>query len=529
MTVYDTIVIGGGHNGLTAAAYLARAGQKVLVLERRPVLGGAAATEEVVPGFKFDTCAHRGALDPEVVRDLGLERHGLRPVQREAGLVAPLPAGGYLALSANPGKAAESIGRLSRGDGDRWSAFAAQMGRLAGFVRSVHLATIPKITSRRPADLLTLAGLGTRLRRLGDKDMVEMLRTLPMSVYELLNDWFENDALKGALGAAGIAGTMQGPRASGTAYVMLHHLAGSAGPLGGGGQSAQGGVGALAGALAEAARAHGAEIRAGAEVDRVLVKDDRAAGVVLRNGDEIAARRVASNADPARTFLGLVGPEWLDPDFVRAVRNIRFRGAAAKVNLALDRLPQFRGLNGEAPALLRGTLAISPSLDYLERAYDDAKYGGYSRRPYLEVVIPSLADPSLAPAGKHVLSILMQYAPYRLKQGDWNAERDRLGEAAVSALAEHAPDLPGAIAGRQVLTPLDLEQSYGLTEGSPYHGELMLDQLFFMRPVAGWAQYRTPIGGLYLCGAGAHPGGGISGVPGRNAAREILKDVRRSI
>jgi phytoene dehydrogenase-like protein len=525
---FDTIIIGGGHNGLTAAAYLAQGGQKVLVLERRAALGGAAATEEVVPGFKFDTCAHSGALNPQIVRDLGLERHGLRPLRRDPSLIAPLPGGGYLSLRRDAGKTAESIRRISPADADKWAAFSTRMGRLAGFVEAVHLTTIPKISSRNPADLLTLLGLGARLKRLGHKDMVEMLRALPMSVFELLNDWFESEALKGALGASGITGTMEGPRASGTAYVMLHHLAGANGAFGLAGQSAQGGIGALSAALATAASAHGAEIRTGAEVERVIVKDDRAAGVVLRGGAEIAARRVASNADPSRTFLGLVGQEHLDPEFVRAVRNIRFRGACAKLNLALDKLPSFHGLNGDAGALLRGALSISPSLDYLEHAYDDAKYGDFSRRPYLEVVIPTLADPSLAPSGKHVMSILMQYAPYRLKHGHWNEQRERLGDAVLDTLAEYSPDLKGAILGRQVLTPLDLEESYGLTEGSMYHGELLLDQLFFMRPVAGWAQYRTPIEGLYLCGAGAHPGGGISGVPGRNAAKEIIKDSRRN-
>jgi phytoene dehydrogenase-like protein len=520
---YDVIVIGGGHNGLTAAAYLAKAGRKVLVVERRPVLGGAATTEEVVPGFKFDACAHSGELRAEVVRDLDLARHGLKTLDRAGGVFAPLPEGDPLRLEADPARAAEALRRFSPRDAERWPAFTAQMGRLAGFLQTVQATTIPKITSNAPADLFTLAGLGLGLRRLGDKDMIEALRALPMSVAELLDDWFETDALKGAVGAAGITGIFEGPRASGTAYVLLHHLAGTNGHLRAG-RTAQGGIGGLAAALAASARAHGAEIRTGAEVARVLVKDGRATGVVLAGGEEIAARQVASNADPGRTFLGLVGPENLEPEFVRAVGNIRYRGACAKVNLALAELPKFRGLNGDTSTALRGTISISPSLNYLEHAYDDAKYGAPSRRPYLEAVIPSLADPSLAPPGQHVMSVLVQYAPYRLKEGTWDERRESFGDAVIEALAEYAPNLKGAVLGRQVLTPADLEATYGLTGGNINHGELALDQLFFMRPVAGWAQYRTPIHGLYLCGAGAHPGGGLSGLPGRNAAREMLKD-----
>lgn len=531
---YDVILIGGGHNGLTAAAYLAKAGQRVLVLERRAVVGGAAVTEEIYPGFKFDTCAHAGGLWPEIVRDLDLGRHGLEMLNRTGGQLpaptfTPLPDGNHLLLWEDGGKTVEAIRRFSKADADKWVSFSTQMGRLARFLKAVQSVTLPAITTTSPAELLTLLGLGGRLRRLGGRDMAEALRLLPMPVAELLNDWFETDALKGTLGAGGVTGIFQGPRASGTAYVLLHQLAGANGVFRAA-ATALGGVGGIAGALAAAAQAHGAEIRTGAEVAQVIVKDGRATGVALRSGEEFGARRIASNADPARTFLGLVAPLELEPEFVRAVRNIKFRGACAKVNLALGMLPKFTALPADgAAAHLRGAISISPSLDYLEHAYDDAKYGNYSQKPYLEIVIPSLADPSLAPAGKHVMSILVQYAPYRLKEGTWNDKREALGDAVVETLAAYAPDIKSAILHRQVLTPMDLEATYGLTEGNMYHGELTLDQLFFMRPVPGWAKYRTPIEGLYLCGAGAHPGGGVTGAPGRNAAREILKDVKRRI
>jgi phytoene dehydrogenase-like protein len=355
--------------------------------------------------------------------------------------------------------------------------------------------------------------------------MVELLRTVPMSVGELLDDWFETDILKGVLGARGVTGVLQGPRSGGTAFVLLHHQVGR--PVGAfrAPHAVRGGVGSLARALTAAATSFGAEVRTGAEVVRVLSKGGRATGVVLQNGDEIAARRVVSGADPRRTFLDLCDPSRLTPDFVRAVRSVRYRGAWAKVNLALGALPTFAALRDAGETALRGTISISPSLDYLERAYDDAKYGRVSDRPYLEIRIPSLADASLAPPGRHVMSIEVQYAPYRLREGEWDdSARDALGDRVVETLAAYAPELPGSILHRQVLTPRDLETTFALTEGHTYHGEMTLDQILFMRPVAGWSRYRTPVGGLYLCGAGTHPGGGIAGVPGANAARVILKD-----
>ncbi len=352
--------------------------------------------------------------------------------------------------------------------------------------------------------------------------MIDLLRVLPMAVAELLDDWFEADALKGTLAAGAVSGVLQGPRSGGTAFGLLHHLVGQGAfrcPA-----TVRGGVGVLAHALAATARQHGAEIRTGAAVERITVKDGRAAGVVLASGEELAARTIVSAADPRRTLLGLVEPIHLDPDVALAVRHIRCRGPLAKVNLALDELPRLPppGLTGH------GVVSISPSLDYLEHAFDDAKHGAISRKPYCEIRVPSVLDPSLAPRGKHVMSVLVQYAPYHLRDGWTAAQREALGDAVVATLAEYAPNLPAAILHRQVLTPKDLEDGWGLTEGSLYHGELSLDQILFMRPVPGWSRYRTPLEGLYLCGPGAHPGGGIAGLAGRNAARTILQDTPRS-
>lgn len=520
---YDAIIIGAGLNGLTAAAYLAKAGLKVLVVEQRPVIGGAAATEEVFPGFKFDTVAHKvGGLRPDIIRDLDLAKHGLELLRSEVNTFTPLPDGRHLTLWEHSGKTIESIQQFSKSDGEKWLKFSAQMAKLAGFLDAMYSAGMPGLTTSEGGDLMTLLGLGGKLRQLGNKDMIEMVRTLPMSVAELLNDWFEGEALKGTLAASGITSIHQGPRATGTGYGFLHHHVGSKEGSFRPTAFPKGGIGKLAEALASTAKAGGAEIRTNAAAAQVIVKNDRATGVALASGEEISARMVISSADPRRTFFGLNDPFNLDPTFVQNVRNIRFRGVVAKVNLALDTLPAFTALSSDN-APLRGSISISPSLNYLEQAHDAAKYGEFSQKPYLEAVIPSLLDPSRAPEGKHVMSVWVQYAPYHLKVGKWGEMREKLGDVVVDTLAEYAPNLKPAILHRQVITPLDLEETYGLTEGNPYHGDMTLNQLFFMRPVPAWSQYRTPIGELYLCGSGAHPGGGLPGAPGRNAAKEILR------
>jgi phytoene dehydrogenase-like protein len=526
---YDVIVIGAGHNGLTAAAYLARAGKKVLVLERRPLAGGAAVTEEIHPGFRISTCAHWvGLLQPRIVRELELGRHGLEILRPEAALFQPRPDGSHLLLWRDRAKALAEIARHSAADAERYPAFAERLGRLTGFLRPLLLSPPPFLPKGKGADLLALLEVGLRFRRLGAREIHQALRWLPMSVADLVSEWFEGEALKALLAARGIVGSFLGPRSPGTAALLLYENLGEPGwPLLGWGVP-RGGMGSVTAALAEAAKRYAAEIRTGAEVARIEVKNQKAVGVVLATGEEILVPVVVSNPDCRTTFDRLVDPALLDPHFLGAIRKIKFRGAVAKVNLAVAELPDFKSLPGKTAGLQhQAVIQIGPSLDYLERAFDDAKYGRFSARPFLEVVIPSVLDPTLAPAGKHVISILAQFAPYHLREGNWNEKREALGDAVVRTLAEHAPNLPGAILHRQVLTPGDLESIYGLPEGNIYHGEQTLDQLFFMRPVPGWARYRTPIQNLYLCGAGTHPGGGVSGAPGYNAAREILRDWKK--
>ncbi len=514
---YDAIVIGADSNGLVAAAYLARAGKKVLVLDRQRTAGGGAITEEVFPGFRFNTALHdAGWLNPAIVKDLDLGRHGLELIQPEVTVFVP---GSGLTLWRDGTKSAQAMTRYSKSDAEKWPSFNAQVLKLAGFLEAVYKLAPPRITTTNPVEMWSLLGLGRKLRGLGKHDMMEMVRALPMSVYELLNDWFETEALKGAIGAGGITNIRQGPRASGTALVLLHHLVGAGAVRAI--HTARGGIGCVAQALAEAAKQHGVEIRLNADVIKIVVKNDRAAGVALASGEEIEARCIVSSADVRRTFFDWIGPEYLDTSFLRALQAIKYRGARAKVNLALSELPKFDGAD---ESTLRGVISISPSLDYLEHAYDDAKYGRVSSQPYLEATIPSLNDPTLAPPGQHVMSIWMQYAPYRLRDSAWNdAQREALGDLVVNTLAAYAPNLPSSILSCQVLTPVDLENRFDAPEGNLYQGELTLDQVLFMRPVPGWAQYRTPIEGLYLCGAATHPGGGSVGAAGYIAAREILK------
>jgi phytoene dehydrogenase-like protein len=523
---YDVIVIGGGHNGLTAAAYLARAGRKVLVLERRHLLGGAAVTEEVFPGFKFSVCSYVvSLLRPEIIRELDLPRHGLEILPLD-GTFTPMPNGDYLWRVNDHARTRREIARHSRVDAEAYDEYGKAMIEMGRFVKPILNMLPPDPTSLNPGGLKRLLFLFRRFQHLTRLDQYNQIQLMTMSAVDFLDQWFETDVLKATMSASGIIGTFLGVRSPGTAYVLLHHYMGE---IDGAFRSwglARGGTGAISNAIADAARAAGVEIRSQAEVARVTVRSNRATGIVLKNGDELAANAVVSSVDPRLTFMRLVEPGMLPDEFLDDVRRYKFRGSSGKVNLALDALPDFTALPGPGPHL-RGAVSISPSVDYMERAYDEAKYGRFSRKPYIDIVIPSLTDPSVAPPGKHVMSCFVQYAPYHLTEGTWDEKREEFGDTVVNTLAEHAPNLRNIILHRQVVTPLDLEREWGLSEGNIFQGELTLEQLFFLRPVPGWAQYQTPVSNLYMCGSATHPGGGIMGAPGRNAAMKILSDGRK--
>jgi phytoene dehydrogenase-like protein len=520
-------VIGGGHNALVAAALMAKAGLKPVVLERRELVGGAAVTEEFHPGFKVSAVAHTaGPLRAAVARELDLAGRGLQTIEPEPRLFAPLPDGRSVRLWGNPERSAADIHRLSPRDAERYPEFHRTLGSLAAVLERALALTPPDVDRPAGGDLWSFGRLGLSLRRLPRKDAQGLLRWGPMAVADFAGEWFEAEILRAVVSARGIWGAFAGPWSAGTTANLLLQAAGSGGNGAGTAVMVRGGLGALTQALAEAARGHGAEVRTVAEVRQIVVRGGRAAGVVLAGGEEIAADAVVSGADPQRTFLGLLEPALLDPDDLQRLRNYRQRGMASKVHLALDGLPAFTAVKGEDPAsLLGGRIHIAAEVDALERAFDDAKHGDISRRPYLDVTIPTLSDPSLAPAGKHVMSIHVQYTPYALRAGDWRTRRDEVADVALKALEEYAPGLARLVLARQVLSPLDLEQIYGLTGGHPFHGEHALDQFFVTRPLLGWARYRSTIPGLYLCGAGTHPGGGVTGGPGANAAREVIKDL----
>ena len=528
MANYDAIIIGGGHNGLTAAAYLAKAGKRVLVLERRHVLGGAAVTEEIYPGFKYSVCSYVvSLLRPEVIRDLELPKYDLEIVPLDSTFT-PMPDGNYLFRCGDHARTRREIARHSLTDAEAYEQYGQLMVQMAMAVKPLLGMIPPEPTTWNPKDLFGLAKLGNHMRGLGEKLLYELTKLMTMSSADFLAEWFETEVLKATMSASGIIGTFMGPRSPGTAYVLLHHYMGE---LDGAFRSwgfARGGMGTISRVIADAARHYGAEIRTQAAVDQVLIRNDKAYGVVLQSGEEVHAQVVVSGVDPKRTFLKMVDARHLDAEFVNRVEKFKIRGSSAKVNLALDALPNFTSLPGDGPHL-GGAISISPSIDYIERAYDDAKYGDFSRLPYMDIIIPSLLDPSMAPPGKHVMSIFVQYAPYHLKNGAWAERREEFGDTVIDTLSEYAPNLKNIILHRQVVTPWDLEQEFGLTEGNIFQGELTLDQLFFLRPVPGWAKYRTPIKNLYMCGACTHPGGGVMAASGRLAALEILKDMKRSL
>ena len=522
----DVVIIGGGHNGLVTAFYLAKAGFKPLVLERRPQTGGAAITEEFHPGFRGSILTHSaGPLRADIVRDMQLEKNGLQLIRPEVGVTALSPDGRALMLYSDTKKAAEEISKFSAKDAAKYPQFQQSLEKIGRVISEVLNTTPPDIDNPSNSDLWSMLKAGKAIRDLGKKDMYRLLRWGPMAAADLVAEYFETELLRAVVAARGIFGTFLGPWSAGSSLVLLLRAAADSHPAGSG-WFAAGGMGAVTQAMAAAARQAGAEIRSGAEVIEVRVKDGAATSVVLSTGEQISATAIISNADPKRTLLKLVDPIHLSPDFVMKLQHYRMPGTVAKVNLALSGLPKFNGLDGNATAL-NSRIHIGPEIDYLERAFDESKYGEFSKQPYLEIAIPSLGDPSLVPSGQHVMSVYMQYAPFKLKNSDWESQRKKLGQAVVKTLAQYAPGLPQLILTHQIITPQDLEDTYGLTGGHIFHGELALDQFFTMRPLLDWGRYKTPIANLYLCGSGTHPGVGLTGGSGANAAREILKSLKK--
>jgi phytoene dehydrogenase-like protein len=528
---YDAVIIGGGHNGLVSAAYLARAGLKTLVLEQREVLGGAAVTEELIPGFRFSVFSYVvSLLRPEIIRDLELPKHGLDILPLD-GTFTPLregegpgKGGDYLWRVNDHGRTMRELRRWSATDAEAYEEYGQLMVDMARFIKPILSIVPPDPTSLDPRPLLPLAGLARRFQQLTERQQAVFVQLMTMSAADFLDQWFETDPLKATMSASGIIGTYQGVRSPGTAYVLLHHYMGEIDGAFRAWGIPKGGTGGVSNAIGNAARALGAEIRTEARVEQIRVRDGRATGVVLDGGEEIEASDVLSSLDSRRTFLSLLEPGTLDPAFEEEVRRFKFRGSSGKVNMAVDRLPEFSAMPGVGEHL-RGAISFSPSVTEMEQAYDDAKYNRFSRRPYIDMIIPTLVDPTMAPPGKHIISCFVQYAPYKLapELGTWDDQREAFGDAVVDRIAEFAPNIRDIILFRNVQTPLDIERTTGLTEGNIFQGELSLEQLFFNRPVPGYARFRTPVRDLWLCGSATHPGGGIMGANGRIAALEVLR------
>ncbi len=524
----DAVVIGAGHNGLTAAAYLARAGLSTLVVERRDLVGGCCVTEEIAPGCRASTTSYIASmLRPEVIRDLDLGAHGLRMVPCEPGLQIALPGGVVVPWWSTLDRTVAELRRHSARDADTFVRVDARLKKLARYLQPYFLEPPPNIQARGVEGLLELLRTAKRFRSINGDEIAQMVSFTTGSLGDFLDRHYESDTVKRLILANNVYGAHSSPYRPGTALGLLFHL------LSGGEHDLQGffghvlgGMGAITGAMAAAAGGFGAVIRTAAPVARIDVRDERAVGVTLEDGTPIEARAVLSNADPKRTFLGLVEPRHLPEEFKAAVRGIKMAGPCAKVNLVLSEEPRFAGMPAGADARQRSLATLVPTLEAAERCYDIAKFGDIPEDLWVDCVVASNVDDSLAPPGRHIMTCFVQYVPYRLRRGTWDENRDLLGDRVVKKIAEYAPNVPASVIARQVLTPLDLERTYGLTEGNIFHGDLMLEQLFFMRPVPGWAQYRTPVRGLYLCGAGAHPGGGVTGAPGYNAAHQVLRDWR---
>ena len=521
---YHAIIIGGGHNGLVTAAYLSRAGKKVLVLERREMLGGCAVTEELWPGYRVSTGAYLiSLLQEKVVRELELERFGYTVMPKDPAFFSAYPDGRHLFFWSDEKKTLAEIAKFSQRDAAAFPKYEAWLERLAVVVESLLLVTPPELPPRKPADFIEYLKLLGKFRHLSRNEITGLVKIFTQSAADLLDEWFESEQVKVTLATDGVIGANGGPRSPGTAYILLHHCMGGVAGHRGLWGFVKGGMGAVSEAIAGSARSKGAEIRTNAAVRQILITSGHAVGVVLENGEELHAPVIVSNLDPKATFLRMVPANALDPEFRGSIERFRVEGTSLKMNLALDGLPDFLAYPG-APGPQHGaTMHICPSIEYVERAWDDAKYGRPSNDPLLEMTCPTIYDPALAPAGKHIMGIFLQYAPYTLKHATWDDLREPYGDRILEIINQYAPNMKSIVRERQVLSPLDLERRFGIAGGNIFHGEMSLDQMFVLRPVAGWARYKTPVPGLWMCGAGTHPGGGVMGAPGHNAAREILK------
>jgi phytoene dehydrogenase-like protein len=525
-TDYDVVVIGGGHNGLVAAAYLAKDGRKVLLLEKREMVGGTAVTEQFFPGAKFSSLADgAGYLAPAVAADLNLQQHGLQIIPTDPLIFSPQPDDSQLTIWQDPNRTVQEIAKFSSADAEAYPKFIERMGKFSQVVAGLNNMTPPDLPDVGLPDMLELLNIANPIRGLGRKNIAQVIRVLPMSVADLLNEWFESDVVKGTIAASALKNISWGPQEAGTAYMLLYNWSGSNNGLFRSSGQVKGGMGALTGAIASAAKAFGAEILTGAEVDRISMQDGKATAVKLANGDEISAAVFVSAVDMRTTFLKLVDPYYLDRSFVQNVQNIKYRGTAARVHFVLDKLPAFTAVaDDDAKILLNGHIQIAPTMTYLQKAYDPVKYGNCSERPYLDIQIPTLSDPSLAPEGKHIMSVTVKYMPYHLRGVDWDEQYEMVSQLVIDTIAQYAPDLDQCVQNCKVITPKDMETAYGLPEGNLVHGEMTLDQFLWMRPVPGYAQYRAPVADLYMCSDATHPGGGVTGINGKNAAREISKD-----
>ena len=525
------VLIGGGHNALVTAFYLAKGGFKPVVLERREVTGGGATTEEFHPGFRASTLAHTlGPLRADIAREMRLEKYNLQIFRPNPRMFAPTPDGRGLLLYDDAGKTAGAISHFSARDGASYTEFAAELEKISAVFGQIASITPPGIDHPSPEDLWNLLKTGRGVRKLGKNGIFDLLRWGPMAVADFVAEFFETELLRAAIAARGIFGANLGPWSAGSATVLLLRAAADPHPVGSA-MFARGGLGEFARAMTESAQAAGAEVRTNAEVAQIRTKDGAVSGVVLTNGEEIACEAVVSGVDPKRTFFQLIDPTSFDPVFAMRMKNFRSRGNVAKVHLALGDLPNFPAL-GNAVAqdgfrdALSGRIHIGYEIDYLEKAYDASKYGEISQEPYLDVTIPSVLDSSLAPTGKHVLSAYFQFAPYRLKEGNWSSRRGELADIVIRTLSTYSPNLANLVEAAHVITPEDLERDFGFSGGHIFHGEIALDQIFTMRPVLDWARYQTPVRGLFLCGNGTHPGNGLTGASGANAAKEIIHELR---